>query len=426
MNWSALENESQIATPHVLPPAANDPLTTLSRFEQLPRFETHGSGAGLYQAIARSISMRVATNQSAEVLAARLASIADHGYVTRQFDVVGCAGKLLLNLPLSGQLRNAGHYYQALSLHQGGRGDRARMLSGLETVADRSSARYRAKAMLALGSNFFRVGDLETANAFYREVMRIVKLDRLFDPMIAYGVSRMIAVMRGTEGDHRGAANDLERMLPLARMASSQQPYAFYDYLNTLAVELTEVGRLGRARRASEIALASSFSQAYPEWLETWNDIASRQLSGSRSTIGVSGFKSEPASAQQRTPKAQLIRRHAARRDTLFRFPYQERLGRPFGASAKIEPDLDPNLQGSRGSRGSQARVLDFQQWKRRDDPSPVQLTSLSPEQRMEMTTGEKLIRLMDLISHDDTDDETIDVILEAVEAIVLRRRGAS
>jgi hypothetical protein len=44
----------------------------------------------------------------------------------------------------------------------------------------------------------------------------------------------------------------------------------------------------------------------------------------------------------------------------------------------------------------------------------------------MEMSTGEKLIRLMDLISHDETDDETIDVILEAVEAIVLGRRGAN
>ena len=39
------------------------------------------------------------------------------------------------------------------------------------------------------------------------------------------------------------------------------------------------------------------------------------------------------------------------------------------------------------------------------------------------MTTGEKLIRLMDLISQDETDDETIDRILEAVEQIVLKRR---
>jgi 3-hydroxyacyl-CoA dehydrogenase len=40
------------------------------------------------------------------------------------------------------------------------------------------------------------------------------------------------------------------------------------------------------------------------------------------------------------------------------------------------------------------------------------------------MSTGEKLIRLMDLISRDETDDETIDRILEAVEQIVLNRRS--
>jgi 3-hydroxyacyl-CoA dehydrogenase len=40
------------------------------------------------------------------------------------------------------------------------------------------------------------------------------------------------------------------------------------------------------------------------------------------------------------------------------------------------------------------------------------------------MTTGEKLIRLMDLISQDETDDETIDRILEAVEQIILNRRN--
>jgi 3-hydroxyacyl-CoA dehydrogenase len=41
------------------------------------------------------------------------------------------------------------------------------------------------------------------------------------------------------------------------------------------------------------------------------------------------------------------------------------------------------------------------------------------------MTTGEKMIRLMDLISQEETDDETIDRILEAVENIVFKRRPA-
>jgi len=40
------------------------------------------------------------------------------------------------------------------------------------------------------------------------------------------------------------------------------------------------------------------------------------------------------------------------------------------------------------------------------------------------MTTGQKLIRLMDLVSQEDTDDETIERILQAVEQILAKRRG--
>ncbi|HZM85177.1 MAG TPA: hypothetical protein VFF31_01360, partial [Blastocatellia bacterium] len=68
------------------------------------------------------------------------------------------------------------------------------------------------------------------------------------------------------------------------------------------------------------------------------------------------------------------------------------------------------------------ARVLNFQQWriKSLSRTSPEGVPS---EKRTRMTTGEKLIRLMDLISHDETDDETIDRILEAVEQIVVKGR---
>jgi hypothetical protein len=95
----------------------------------------------------------------------------------------------------------------------------------------------------------------------------------------------MIAVVKATDGDHRGALADLEKMFPLVRMASAQQPYAYYDYLNTLAVELTEAGRLDEAGIASRIALASPFGHAYPEWRDTLDDIEHRELRASRSTV---------------------------------------------------------------------------------------------------------------------------------------------
>ena len=64
------------------------------------------------------------------------------------------------------------------------------------------------------------------------------------------------------EGDHKGALRYLESIYPLARMAGSLQPYTYYDYLNTLAVEMSEVGRIEEAHGASEVAVKLSFDSA--------------------------------------------------------------------------------------------------------------------------------------------------------------------
>jgi hypothetical protein len=244
--------------------------------------------------------------------------------------------------------------------------------------------------MLALGGSALRAGNHQTALSFYGDVMRIVTPYGGFDPMTFYSASRMTAVIRGVEGDHRGAVADLEKMFPLARMASSQQPYAYYDYLNALAVELGEVGQLERARRVSEITLASPFARAYPEWRETFDDIASKQRRASRSVVAV--------------------RKQVQAAQNLARMPAPEQV-----ASRALGRDPE----------GIQARVLNFQQWKTMLEPSSTPVPNrLTPEQRRRMSTAEKLIRLMDLISQDETDEETIDRILEAVEGIVLGNRN--
>jgi hypothetical protein len=193
-------------------------------------------------------------------------------------------------------------------------------------------------------------------------------------------------------GDHRGAVADLERMFPIARITSSLQPYAYYDYLNALAVELREVGRLEQARRASEIALASPYAHAYPEWRETFDEIAAKQRRVSRSVVAVS--------------------RRIEEAHNLVRMPASEHAA---NEAASGQPDR------------TQARVLSFQKWKTmlEESSSPVP-NKLTPEQRRRMTTGEKLIRLMDLISQDENDEDTIDRILEAVEEIVLSRQPAN
>lgn len=262
--------------------------------------------------------------------------------------------------------------------------------------------------MLALGTNFFRRGDHRSALWFYREVGRLSIRDRVFDPVTLSIANRMTAVIRAKEGDHEGALADLERTFSLARMASSLQPYAYYDYLNALAVELGEVGRLEQAHRASDIAVSSPFASAYPEWRETFDEIALKQRRRSRSVVAVPECISAIHKAPERAADAERSKQHTSKTANLVWLT-----ARPPAASAECQP------------KGSAARVLDFQRWKNTlRSVNPAHSSPLTQEHKAEMTTGEKLIRLMDLISHDDTDEEMIDKILEAVERIVMNPRN--
>jgi tetratricopeptide (TPR) repeat protein len=363
----------------------------------------------LYQGIAQGLIKGVHTNQTLLDFVTSITWAADQALATRQYDRIGALSQILLNLPLSPQLESVGHYYEALSINRLGHGDTVRACALFEEVADRAPIQYRARAMLALAARRVSNGDHRAALPWYREIVRIAERDRAVDAVTLYFVGQMTAVVKARNGDHRGAVADLEEMFPLVRMASYLDPRAYYVHLNSLAVELAEVGRLEEAGRASEIARSSPYARAYPEWQDTFHDIRERQSRASRSIVGVSG---SVADADERRHDTNAVRRHSGKTDKLVSISARQPA---FGAALRYDPP-----------QSSQARVLDFQQWKRRIEPDPAQLRALRPEERLEMTTGEKLIRLMDLISHDDTDDETIDVILEAVEAIVLGRRGAS
>jgi hypothetical protein len=106
----------------------------------------------------------------------------------------------------------------------------------------------------------------------------------------------MVAYINSEEGNHRDALALLEKLFPLALHVRSSQPYVYYDYMNGLAVELCEVGRLEEARNISQIVLASPFAPAYPEWRETTNEIVLRGRLASRSVVASYQWTSESES----------------------------------------------------------------------------------------------------------------------------------
>jgi hypothetical protein len=170
------------------------------------------------------------------------------------------------------------------------------------------------------------------------------------------------------EGFHQQALKDMENLYALARYS---QPVVFFDYLNSLAVELGEVGRMQEARHVARTVLASPFAFAYPEWRATAEELK------------------------------------AANRASVF-----------IGASPDIARNVlfMPAEHEHRQSSApwSPAPVLDFQKWKAkmRKKGDSKKSSKIATEKGM-------LVRLMEIFTDDDTTDEQRRKIWEAAEQII-------
>ncbi|MEK6410860.1 MAG: tetratricopeptide repeat protein [Acidobacteriota bacterium] len=236
-----------------------------------------------------------------QVLGRQLAAIARHAHLVRQMDAVEQASQVMLALPISSQLKGIARYYQALCIKHQGDFDGARR--SLERAAEEATPQYRARALLTIGATYYESGELDAALPFYLAAGRGA-CER--DLLTLVESQRMTAVVRSVHGDHRQALGDLERLFPLVRAIGKYYPAAYYDFLNSLAVELGEVGRIADAKAALSIALASPFARAYPEWSETRDEIAARRVSATPSVVAFNRAPEaapSPQAAPERKPK---------------------------------------------------------------------------------------------------------------------------
>ena len=147
-----------------------------------------------------------------------------------------------------------------------------------ERVAEESRT-YKTKALMSLAATEAHRGNYGDGFRYFTEALKTTD-----NPSLIVEVSRSIAVVKATEGFHPQSLKDLERIAPLLRYAN---PHARYQYYNSCAVELAEVGRIEEARNISNIVLASDYAFAYPEWRETREDIERKGRRSSRSLVAV-------------------------------------------------------------------------------------------------------------------------------------------
>jgi len=236
-----------------------------------------------------SLGRHISTFENLESLGWQLASIARQARTARQMDAVEEACQLIIGLPLSDRLKAIARYYQTESLLT--RGDYSAARHALERIVEEATPHYRARALQSIGATYTLSREADAALPFY---LAAAKTARDVDAFIFAGSQKEMAIIRSFHGDHKQALTDLERLFPLVRALARLYPAFYYDYLNSLAVELGEVGRVTEANAALSIALASPFAPAYPEWTETRTELEAKRTSATHSIIGV-GHLPEPA-----------------------------------------------------------------------------------------------------------------------------------
>jgi tetratricopeptide (TPR) repeat protein len=243
----------------------------------------HGA---FYQQIASKLIKAVYDTDALTRAGNRLIALAHHALDLRQTDTVEQISQILTSAPLPREYQSIGQYYQVFCLKRRGAIDQAR--AGFQRLADWPSLplTFRARALQALGISYSDRGQFDAAMPFFVEAAHAASPGHGNDLWTTINTQLITAISRSVEDDHEGALRHLENLQPLVRMLAPRQPLIRYIYVNSLAVELGELGRLEEARRLSEIAVRSPYARVYTEWQETYDEIVAKMRRASPSVIG--------------------------------------------------------------------------------------------------------------------------------------------
>jgi hypothetical protein len=394
-------------------------LTDSSSLDRLADSQTAISQGGFYQLIAGLIR-GVYKKDVFRELGDRLVLLAEHAHAFRQMDALEHLSRMLLSSHLPREYESIGRYYKAVCTQRFGRGDVGRAVRMLESVEDSAPPKYRVRTTISLAANLRHQGDNQTALSLYCEGGRFASRDNLNDPYSIITAQRMFAVIAGEAGNHRGALALLENLFQLAHATRSSQPHVYYDYMNSLAVELCEVGRLEEAKNVSQIVLASPFAPAYPEWRETREEIELRGRRESRSMVAFG----------QRASEAEDFVRLALPADSSETVPNRMvcQLGNVVSLPVR-EPDRRDSADPAEAIPGDQkrsARVFSLEEHKKKkkmsEKPNDEPEGKHTQAELNKMTTSELLVAIMNRISN-DVGDHALARVLSLLDEIALENK---
>jgi hypothetical protein len=365
-------------------------------FNGLARLQNQTSREGFYQEMLLPLIKDGNIKNFLLRAANKLVALAEQAYVFRQIDPLISASQLLIHLPLDQHYLSIGQYYHALSLQKTGEHNLDRALTLLDRVAAKAPPAFRIRALQSLGGNFYYKGSYQLALSFYGEAGRFASANKLYDPYALVGTQKMIAVIKSIEGDHKKALRLLEQMLPLAHKMRRIHPQVYFDYLNSLAVELGEAGRLEQARNVCRIVLESPYACAYPEWRETGKELE---------------IRAEPARRSKVVGVNQSARSDSKAVSNVVAMPAREMYG--------------GNLSAVREEAGKRrrARVYSYLEWKKNNMVKESEEGGETKAARQKLTQKQMMMRILSLISDENLSEQEMAEILCSVEDVIYKKK---
>jgi tetratricopeptide (TPR) repeat protein len=249
--------------------------------------ELHSASAKIGAKVASASVIDAAMSFSRARLNA-LMDLGEKAHALRDRDTLLRVGKAIRSLPLGALSDSIGNYYIGLSLCRKGRDAYPEANNIFLAAAEKAPKLFRAKAWGAVAANLATSGDLAGGRSAHDEARKIAEgCERgALRPLFWAAITR--SLIKISDGDHRGAIEDLRRLAPLASIVGVEQPPLLYIFKNNLAIELAETGAMQEAVFLANELRTSPFAHLYPEWLRTSDDIAWKARRPSRDKIFIS------------------------------------------------------------------------------------------------------------------------------------------
>jgi tetratricopeptide (TPR) repeat protein len=330
-------------------------------------------------------------------LANQLITLAEHALDLKQTETLEQISQILTNAPLPRKYRNIGYFYQVFCLKR--RGEINGAQANFQQLAESPDLplNFRARARQVLGAIYLDKGQVNEALRSCAEATRMASTRQGNDPLTMFNAQSLIGICKSINGDHRGALLQFENVLPLVQVLAPSQPLVHYVYINSLAVELSELGRLEEAQRLTEIAVTSPYAAHYPEWHETKLEILGKIQQQRPSPSVVSNSAWPPAPSPQASG---------------------------FQASSNVIalPTTPRPMAGVSASTGQSqsAQIIAYHGWKqvspKATNGAPEKFT---PGDLQQMSIADKQHALLQVIYSEDVTHDQLDRMLDAAGSVI-------